>query len=175
MSSEEIIQPEKIEKQEKQKKQEKPKRTKRIKKVKSVVLRENKIEKDDLENEFQKIKNFSADNKKYNRLLLKKEDIESEEQSLMRDSGLYPTLDDPNFILKIAEKREFNNTKYDGEIYPVESRGDELSKIPFELSSHQLFVRNFLSFHSLLTILKQQLQLSCQQLDLIILLTLILP
>ena len=52
MSSEEIIQPEKIEKQEKQekqKKQEKPKRTKRIKKVKSVVLRENKIEKDDLE------------------------------------------------------------------------------------------------------------------------------
>ena len=145
MSSEEITQPEKNRKTRKTKK---TKKTKRIKKVKAVVLRENKIEKDDLENEFQKIKNFSADNKKYNRLLLKKEHIEGEEQSLMRDSGLYPTLDDPNFILKIAEKREFNNTKYDGEIYPVESRGDELSKIPFELSSHQLFVRNFLSFQT---------------------------
>ena len=151
MSSEEIIQPEKIEiteKPEKPEKPKKPKKKKRIKKVKAVVLREHKIEKDDLENEFQKIKNFSADNKKYNRLLLKKEHIEGEEQSLMRDLGLYPTLDDPNFILKIAEKREFNNTKYDGEIYPVESRGDELSKIPFELSSHQLFVRNFLSFQT---------------------------
>tara|TARA_B100001059_G_scaffold131983_1_gene132156 strand:- start:8675 stop:12505 length:3831 start_codon:yes stop_codon:yes gene_type:complete len=154
MSSEEIKQSEKqeitekTENPEKTEKSKKPKKIKRLKKVKSVVLRENKIEKNDLENEFQKIKNFSADNKKYNRLLLKKEQIEGQEQSLMRDSGLYPTLDDPNFILKIAEKREFNNTKYDGEIYPVESRGDELSKVPFELSSHQLFVRNFLSFQT---------------------------
>ena len=108
-----------------------------------IKLREPKqVKKDDLEVEFEKIKNFSSDNKLYNKLLIQKESIEREEQSKIKETSLYPTLDDPNFILKIAEKKEFNDTKFDGEVYPVETRGDELSKIPFELSTHQLFVRN---------------------------------
>jgi hypothetical protein len=32
---------------------------------------------------------------------------------------LYPTLNDPNFNKKIAEKKEFSDTKYDGNIYNV--------------------------------------------------------
>lgn len=114
-----------------------------------IKLREPKqVKKDDLEVEFEKIKNFSSDNKLYNKLLIQKERIERDEQSKIKETSLYPTLDDPNFILKIAEKKEFNDTKFDGEVYPVETRGDELSKIPFELSTHQLFVRNFLSFQT---------------------------
>ena len=30
---------------------------------------------------------------------------------------LYPTLDDPNFNIKISQKKEFSDTKYDGAIY----------------------------------------------------------
>ena len=121
----------------------------KIKTAKKLKLREpRQVKKDDLEVEFEKIKNFSSDNKLYNKLLIQKERVESEEQGKIKETSLYPTLDDPNFMLKIAEKKEFNDTKFDGEIYPAETRGDELSKIPFELSSHQLFVRNFLSFQT---------------------------
>ena len=123
----------------------KPKR-KRVQKVK--MKEPMTVKKDELEVEFEKIKNFSSDNKSYNKLLIQKENIEREEQGRITETSLYPTLNDPNFVLKIAEKKEFNDTKFDGDIYPVETRGDELSKIPFELSSHQLFVRNFLSFQT---------------------------
>ena len=34
-------------------------------------------------------------------------------------SYLYPTLNDPNFNKKIAEKKEYSDTKYDGNIYDV--------------------------------------------------------
>ena len=61
---------------------------------------------------------------------------------------LYPNLNDPNFIIKIAEKKEFSDTKYDGSIYNVKEYADMLSKMEFELSPHQAFVRNFLSFQT---------------------------
>jgi hypothetical protein len=61
---------------------------------------------------------------------------------------LYPSLNDPNFSLKIAEKKEFHDTKYDGEIYDLKKHSDVLSKADFELSPHQMFVRNFLSFQT---------------------------
>jgi len=32
-------------------------------------------------------------------------------------SFLYPSLDDPQFNIKISEKKEFNDTKYDGSLY----------------------------------------------------------
>jgi hypothetical protein len=58
---------------------------------------------------------------------------------------LYPNLNDPNFNIKIAEKKEFNDTKYDGEIYKnIKEHADELANADFELSPHQAFVKNFL-------------------------------
>ena len=45
---------------------------------------------------------------------------------------LYPNLNDPNFIIKIAEKKEFSDTKYDGSIYNVKEYADTLSKMDFE-------------------------------------------
>ena len=36
------------------------------------------------------------------------------------DAYLYPILDDPNFNIKISQKKEFSDTRYDGSIYDVE-------------------------------------------------------
>ncbi len=58
---------------------------------------------------------------------------------------LYPNLNDPNFIIKIAEKKEFNDTEYSGTIEDVQEHGDKLCNARFELANHQIFVRNFLS------------------------------
>ena len=63
-------------------------------------------------------------------------------------SNLYPSLDDTDFNIKIAEKKEFNETKYDGTIYDIEEEAKKLCEADFELLPHQLFVRNFLSFQT---------------------------
>jgi hypothetical protein len=62
---------------------------------------------------------------------------------------LYPTLNAPEFALNIAQRKEFNDTKYDV-IIPVsqnqmETEAVKLCGAAFELAPHQLFVRNFLS------------------------------
>ena len=61
---------------------------------------------------------------------------------------LYPTLDDPNFSLKIATRKEFYDTRYDGEINDVEKMANKICSAEFELAPHQLFVHNFLSFQT---------------------------
>ena len=59
---------------------------------------------------------------------------------------LYPHLDDPKFNVKIAEKKEFNDTKQDTTVYDVREYADKLCNPgQFELAPHQLFVRNYLS------------------------------
>jgi hypothetical protein len=64
------------------------------------------------------------------------------------DEYLYPNLDDPNFNIKIAQKKEFSDTKYDGEIYDVEKYSNILKTAEYELLPQQAFVRNFLSFQT---------------------------
>jgi hypothetical protein len=61
---------------------------------------------------------------------------------------LYPTLDDPNFNVKLAQHKEFNDTKYDGTIYDFKTQADILCNSEFELMPHQIFVKNFLSSHT---------------------------
>ena len=61
---------------------------------------------------------------------------------------LYPDLDDPYFNIKIADKKEFDDTKYDGNIDDIEKYSKELSNSDFELAPQQAFVRNFLSFQT---------------------------
>ncbi len=61
---------------------------------------------------------------------------------------LYPTLDDPNFNIKISQKKEFSDTKYDGAIYDVEEYAKILKTAEYELLPQQAFVRNFLSFQT---------------------------
>jgi superfamily II DNA or RNA helicase len=67
-------------------------------------------------------------------------------------SFLYPTLEDPNFNTKIASKKEFADTQYDGVVYDslakIKEHANNMCRADFQLSPHQLFVRNFLSFQT---------------------------
>jgi hypothetical protein len=81
-----------------------------------------------------------------NKFLLKKEFVERECLEQSQDSFLYPNLNDANFNVKIALKKEFDETKYDGTIHKdVKKQADILSNAEFELQPHQAFVKNFLS------------------------------
>ena len=61
---------------------------------------------------------------------------------------LYPDLNDPNFNIKIAKRNEFYTTRIDGTIYDIRKQSNILCNAKFELSSHQLFVKNFFSFQT---------------------------
>jgi hypothetical protein len=80
----------------------------------------------------------------------KLEVLEREELSKNTDYDfLYPNLNDSQFNIKISERKEFNDNKYDGEIYTdVETQSEILCNAEFELAPHQIFVRNFLSFQT---------------------------
>ena len=86
--------------------------------------------------------NDSLNNKE---LAERKSIIESKEEY----DFLYPNLNDPNFNIKIAKKREFSETKYDGTLHDnIEEYSDSVCNAEFELAPHQLFTRNFLSFNT---------------------------
>jgi len=88
--------------------------------------------------------------KECNKFLLKKELIESEvlRENPEQHPNLYPSLDDPNFIIKIAEKKEFRDNSYNGEIYDVKKHSEILNNADFELAPHQIFIKNFMSFNT---------------------------
>jgi len=108
---------------------------------------------EDLKKEYEMNDCGSSENKydkSCNTFLLKKEFLERKElsENPEEDMYLYPNLNDPNFIVKIAEKKEFNDTKYDGKIYNIKEQADILANAEFELAPQQAFVRNFLSFQT---------------------------
>jgi hypothetical protein len=81
------------------------------------------------------------------------EELDSSSSSNSYDSipgmqALYPTLDDPKFNIKIAERKEFYDTRYDGTIADVKLQSDKACTAEFELLPHQLFVKNFLSMQT---------------------------
>jgi len=128
---------------------EKPKKRKpaklRIKKDIPILTEEN------IESVFNKnFEKIDLDDIDYNTFLNNKEVLNrkyiSEHENQF--SNLYPSLDDVDFNIKIAEKKEFNETKYDGTIYDIEEQAKKLCEADFELVPHQLFVRNFLSFQT---------------------------
>ena len=61
---------------------------------------------------------------------------------------LYPEHDDPNFNVKIAQRKEFFDTQYDGTIYDVKTHSEKMCNADFELMPHQLFVKNFMSLQT---------------------------
>ena len=87
-----------------------------------------------------------------NAFLAEKERLEYSRQSDTTTSNahdfLYPTLDDPLFNVKLAQKKEFQETKFDGTIYDIAKQSDALCQSKFELMPHQLFVKNFLSIQT---------------------------
>ena len=100
---------------------------------------------------------FSDPNK--NTYLFNQEKKEFYEELKTPDSEfsfLYPTLNDPQFSSKISSIKEFSDYTYEGTYYDevkkiknnIEEYAERLCNVPFELSSHQLFVKNFLSFQT---------------------------
>jgi hypothetical protein len=112
------------------------------------------ISRGELESEYTKL-NCDEENyysNKCNKFLLKKELVE---RSYLNDhdneyDSLYPNLNDKNFNVKIATKKEFNDTKYEGPDFSksVKEQSDLLANADFELQPHQAFVKNFMSFQT---------------------------
>jgi hypothetical protein len=88
---------------------------------------------------------------KLNDFLFDKEKQEYDESNSVspemekNDLFLYPELNDSEFAYKIATRKEFNDTKYDGEIRDIKQQAEMLCNSEFELMPHQIFVKNFLS------------------------------
>jgi hypothetical protein len=66
---------------------------------------------------------------------------------------LYPTLEDPNFNYKIANKKEFYDNRYEQKTPEQFQNIKEIAQMmcentEFELEPHQMFVRNFMSFQT---------------------------
>lgn len=80
-----------------------------------------------------------------------KEQMEIDSQTAVNMSDkdyLYPSLDDPLFNPKIASRKEFYDSQYDGKIKDVKQEAERICNAEFELAPHQTFVRNFLSFQT---------------------------
>jgi hypothetical protein len=107
-----------------------------------------------LESEFKGL-NCNNDNffePECNKFILKKELIERNYLSENEDTNdyLYPNLNDTSFNIKIATKKEFNDTKYEGPDFTksIKEQADILANADFELQPHQAFVKNFMSFQT---------------------------
>jgi len=131
---------------------EKPKKKKKSVKLK-ITKNIPELTEDNIESVFNK--NFEKvdillDDSDYNTFLNKKEVLNRRIISDNEDkqNTLYPSLDDPEFNIKISQKKEFNDNKYDGTLYEVEEQAKKLCDADFELVPHQLFIRNFLSFQT---------------------------
>ena len=126
---------------------EKPRKTKKLKLVPEKLTEENMEQV--FKQNFEKI-NLLLDDSNYNSFLNEKEILNSKnisEQESKYDN-LYPSLDDPMLNIKIAQKKEFNDNKYDGKIYDIEEQAKKLCEADFDLVPHQIFVKNFLSFQT---------------------------
>ena len=105
-------------------------------------------------NLYEKYSNLDCNNnytKECNEFKLKKEQVERTCLSdiLETNDTLYPNLNDRNFNIKIAQKKEFNGMKYDGTIHKdIKGHANKLANMPFDLQPHQMFVKNFLSFNT---------------------------
>ena len=97
----------------------------------------------------------NINNPEYQNLLTCVSDKDRKE--LGEDKGefayLYPNSDDPNFNVKIANKKEFFDTRYEEhgpEDYEhIEEYTQKIcDNTEFELDPHQMFVRNFMSFQT---------------------------
>jgi hypothetical protein len=111
------------------------------------------LSKEDLQKEYESIdcKDEKFYSKDCNKFLLKKEYVEREYLAEHSEENpyLYPNLNDKEFNIKIATKKEFNDTKYDGTVYEeIKEHADILAKADFELQPHQAFVKNFMSFQT---------------------------
>jgi hypothetical protein len=119
----------------------------------SIEEKQLEVSNEELETEFKGLD--CNDEKLYsndcNKFLLKKELLERNylKENEEVNASLYPNLNDIDFNVKIASKKEFNDTKYDGTIHNnIKEHADALANADFEIQPHQAFVKNFMSFQT---------------------------
>lgn len=82
---------------------------------------------------------------------LKKMEL-NENKSLQSENEfnyLYPNLNDPNFNVKLAEKKEFNELKTKKRTGDIEKSSEQIcNPTIFESLNHQLIVKNYMSFQT---------------------------
>lgn len=83
-------------------------------------------------------------NEKRNRDILSNEEFKSSDDGEAY-SMLYPSHDDPDFNVRVAEKKEFYDARNPLIVNDVEKEAAKICEGEFELSPHQMFIRNFLS------------------------------
>jgi hypothetical protein len=111
-------------------------------------ITKNTKEQEELQQKIGFPENLDPDSKEYNAFLFNKEKLEHESSDTAEFDFLYPELNDPNFNAKIAKRKEFNDTKFDGSIYDIKEQAEKMCNADFELLPHQLFVKNFLSYQT---------------------------
>ena len=120
----------------------------------SSILNASDAPAEDLEAEYDKL---DCTNENYytpecNKFLLKRELVERNylDEYPDEDPYLYPSLSDTLFNVKIASKKEFNDTQYEGPDFQtsIKEQADILANADFELQPHQAFVKNFMSFQT---------------------------
>ena len=120
----------------------------------SSILNASDVPANDLEADYNKLN--CTDENYYtpdcNKFLLKRELVERNylDENPDEDPYLYPSLSDTLFNVKIATKKEFNDTKYEGPDFQtsIKEQADILANADFELQPHQAFVKNFMSFQT---------------------------
>ena len=119
-------------------------------KIKLKLIQEEKEDIQELLNrDYNELKKNIFNGTELKEFKIKKENFENIDiESNKNFEYLYPSLNDPNFNIKISERKEFYDTKYNGEIKNVSEEAEKLCNAEFELSPHQIFVRNFLSFQT---------------------------
>ena len=100
------------------------------------------------------IKKLLTEVKKYKdevKQRLERDELQNIEQS-SKESGeyeyLYPSLFDPEFNNKIADKKEFYDSHYETDIKEVKSETERICNSSFELAPHQTFVSQSRSISS---------------------------
>jgi len=129
---------------------------KKFRKRRAVIVEPKKeISCEDLKKKYETGGKDALKSAEHNNLLrcISSENYKKSMESQDEYKYLYPTKDDVNFNLKIASKKEFYDNKYE------EKTPDDFENIKqiaqrlcdnteFELSPHQMFVRNFMSFET---------------------------
>ena len=63
-------------------------------------------------------------------------------------NDLYPDINDPNFNIKIAKRKEFNDSSFKFDVKDAEEEAKRICFSSFELNPHQQFVKNFMSINT---------------------------
>jgi hypothetical protein len=94
-----------------------------------------------------------TEKRKKNKFILDQEKVQKKElEKNSKKNDLYPILNDPNFALKIASKKEFNdakiNTQVLTDIQDFKEMANNICFKDYEIAQHQKFVKNFISFQT---------------------------